>query len=115
MTLDQVQQVSAALTDGPPAFVSVFAGRIADTGRDPMPLMAAAVELLRLSPNVELIWASPRELLNIFQADSIGCHIITATNDILAKLRLVGKDLHEYSLETVKMFREDAVKAGYTL
>ena len=115
MTLEQVQQVSAALADGPPAFVSVFAGRIADTGRDPMPVMAAAVELLRMSPNVELIWASPRELLNIFQADSIGCHIITATNDILAKLRLVGKDLHEYSLETVQMFRDDAVKAGYTL
>ncbi len=115
MTLDQVQHVSAALADGPPAFVSVFAGRIADTGRDPMPIMAAAVELLRMSPNVELIWASPRELLNIFQADSIGCHIITATNDILAKLRLVGKDLHEYSLETVQMFRDDAVKAGYTL
>ncbi|HEY5869115.1 MAG TPA: transaldolase [Candidatus Tectomicrobia bacterium] len=115
MTLEQVQHISAALADGPPAFVSVFAGRIADTGRDPMPLMAAAVELLRLSPNVELIWASPRELLNIFQADSIGCHIITATNDILAKLRLVGKDLREYSLETVKMFRDDAVKAGYTL
>jgi transaldolase len=115
MTLDQVQQVSAALVDGPSAFVSVFAGRIADTGRDPIPLMAAAVELLRLYPNIELIWASPRELLNIFQADSIGCHIITATNDILAKLRLVGKDLHAYSLETVQMFREDAVKAGYTL
>jgi transaldolase len=115
MTLEQVRQVSAALADGPPAFVSVFAGRIADTGRDPMPLMAAAVELLHLTPNVELIWASPRELLNIFQADSIGCHIITATNDILAKLRLVGKDLREYSLETVKMFRDDAVKAGYTL
>jgi hypothetical protein len=82
MTLDQVQQVSAALVDGPPAFVSVFAGRIADTGCDPMPLMAAAVELLRLSPNVEIIWASPRELLKIFQADSLGCHIITATNDI---------------------------------
>jgi transaldolase len=115
MTLDQVQHVSAALADGPSAFVSVFAGRIADTGRDPLPLMAAAVELLRMYPNVELIWASPRELLNIFQADSIGCHIITATNDILAKLRLVGKDLHEYSLETVQMFRDDAVKAGYTL
>jgi transaldolase len=115
MTLEQVQHVSAALADGPPAFVSVFAGRIADTGRDPMPVMAAAVELLRMYPNVELIWASPRELLNIFQADSIGCHIITATNDILAKLRLVGKDLHEYSLDTVKMFRDDAVKAGYTL
>ena len=115
MTLEQVQQVSAALADGPPAFVSVFAGRIADTGRDPVPLMAAAVERLRMTPNVELIWASPRELLNIFQADSIGCHIITATNDILAKLRLVGKDLQEYSLETVQMFRDDAVKAGYTL
>jgi transaldolase len=115
MTLDQVQCVSAALADGPPAFVSVFAGRIADTGRDPIPVMAAAVELLRLYPNVELIWASPRELLNVFQADSIGCHIITATNDILAKLRLVGKDLDEYSLETVQMFRDDAVKADYTL
>jgi transaldolase len=115
MTLDQVQHVSAALAYGPQAFVSVFAGRLADTGRDPMPVMAAAVELLRMYPNIELIWASPRELLNIFQADSIGCHIITATNDILAKLRLVGKDLHEYSLETVKMFRDDAVKAGYTL
>jgi transaldolase len=115
MTLDQVQQVSAALAGGPPAFVSVFAGRIADTGRDPTPIMAAAVELLRLHSNIALIWASPRELLNIFQADAIGCHIITATNDILAKLHLVGKDLHEYSLETVTMFRDDAVKAGYTL
>ena len=115
MTLEQVQHVSAVLADGPSAFVSVFAGRIADTGRDPLPVMASAVELLRMYPNVALIWASPRELLNIFQADSIGCHIITATNDILAKLRLVGKDLHEYSLETVQMFRDDAVKAGYTL
>lgn len=115
MTLDQVRDVCGALAYGPPAFVSVFAGRIADTGRDPVPLMAAAVELVRPYPNVELLWASPRELLNIFQADSIGCHIITATNDILDKLRLVGKDLHEYSLETVKMFRDDAIKAGYTL
>src|SRR5438128_2384739 len=115
MTLDQVQHVSAVLAGGPPAFVSVFAGRIADTGRDPMPIMAAAVELLRMYPNIALIWASPRELLNIFQADAIGCHIITATNDILAKLRLVGKDLHEYSLDTVKMFRDDALKAGFTL
>jgi transaldolase len=115
LTLDQVRDVSAALAGGPPAFVSIFAGRIADSGRDPMPIMAAAVELLRMYPNIELIWASPRELLNIFQADAVGCHIITATNDILAKLHLVGKDLHEYSLETVKMFREDAVKAGYTL
>ena len=115
LTLDQVRDVSAALAGGPPACVSVFAGRAADTGRDPVPLMAAAVELLRSYPNIELIWASPRELLNIFQADAIGCHIITATNDILAKLHLVGKDLHEYSLDTVKMFREDAMKAGFTL
>ncbi len=115
MTLEQVRDVSAALAGGPPACVSVFAGRIADTGRDPVSLMAAAVELLRMYPNVELIWASPRELLNIFQADEIGCHIITVTNDILKKLDLVGKDLGEYSLDTVKMFREDAVKAGYTL
>jgi transaldolase len=115
MTPDQVCDVSAALAGGPPAFVSVFAGRVADTGRDPVPVMAAALELVRMYPNIELIWASPRELFNIFQADAIGCHIITATNDILLKLNLVGKDLHEYSLETVKMFREDAVKAGYTL
>ncbi|CAG0947886.1 partial transaldolase, partial [Anaerolineae bacterium] len=86
MTVEQVRDVSAALAGGPPACVSVFAGRIADTGRDPVSLMAAAVELLRLYPNVELIWASPRELLNIFQADEIGCHIITVTNDILKKL-----------------------------
>jgi transaldolase len=115
MTPDQVRDVSATLAGGPPAFVSVFAGRVADTGRDPVPVMAAALELVRMYPNIELIWASPRELFNIFQADAIGCHIITATNDILLKLNLVGKDLHEYSLETVKMFREDAVKAGYTL
>jgi len=104
MTLDQVRDVSAAIADGPPAIISVFAGRIADTGRDPMPLMAAAVELLSLYPNQELIWASPRELLNIFQADAVGCHIITVTNDVLKKLFLVGKDLHDYSLDTVKMF-----------
>lgn len=115
MTLDQVREVSAVLAGGPPSFVSVFAGRIADTGRDPIPLMAAAVAMLRSYPNVELIWASPRELLNIFQADAIGCHIITVTNDILKKLDLVGKDLHEFSLDTVKMFRDDAVKAGYIL
>jgi transaldolase len=97
------------------AYVSVFAGRIADTGRDPMPLMAAAVELMRPYPNLELIWASPRELLNVFQADSVGCHIITATEDILKKLSLVGKDLREFSLDTVKMFREDSVKAGFQI
>lgn len=115
LTLDQVRDVSAVLVGGPPAFVSVFAGRVADTGRDPVPLMAAAVELVRLYPNVELIWASPRELLNIFQADAVGCDIITVSNDILKKLDLVGKDLHEFSLDTVKMFRHDAVKAAYTL
>ena len=115
LALDQVRAVSAALEGGPPACISVFAGRVADTGRDPVPLMAAAVELVRVYPNIELIWASPRELLNVFQADAIGCHIITATNDILKKLALVGRDLHEYSLDTVKMFYDDAAKAGYTL
>jgi transaldolase len=115
LTLAQVREAGECMADGPPAKVSVFAGRIADTGRDPVPLMAAAVELLRPYPNLELIWASPRELLNIFQADAIGCHIITATPDILRKLHLVGKDLREYSLDTVKMFYEDARKAGYRL
>ena len=115
MTLDQIRDVCAALKGGAPACVSLFAGRVADTGRDPVPLMSAAVEIVRMYPNVELIWASPRELLNIFQADAIGCHIITVTNDILQKLGLVGKDLHEYSLDTVKMFHQDAVKSGFTL
>jgi transaldolase len=115
MTLEQVRDVSAALAGGPSSYVSVFAGRIADTGRDPVPLMAAAVELLRPHPKQELIWASPRELLNIFQADTIGCQIITVTNDVLKKLSLVGKDLAEYSLDTVKMFYNDAQQAGYTL
>jgi transaldolase len=115
MTLEQVREVASALADGPSSYVSVFAGRIADTGRDPIPLMAAAVELLRPYPHEELIWASPRELLNIFQADQIGCHVITATNDILKKLSLVGRDLGEFSLDTVKMFRDDAVSAGFEL
>jgi transaldolase len=115
MTLAQVRHVVDAVAGGAPACVSVFAGRIADTGRDPLPLMAAAVELLRLAPGAELIWASPRELLNAFQADAIGCHIITVTNDILKKLALVGKDLDDYSLDTVKMFYDDAKKAGYRL
>jgi transaldolase len=114
-TVDQVKLVCDCLKDGPASYVSVFAGRIADTGRDPVPMMAEAVNVLRKAPNVELIWASPRELLNIFQADSIGCHVITATNDILKKLSLVGKNLTEYSLETVKMFYEDARQAGYKL
>jgi transaldolase len=113
-TLDQVRIVTEALSAAP-ATVSVFAGRIADTGRDPVPIMAAAVEILAESPNAELIWASPRELLNIFQADAVGCHIITATNDILKKLSLVGKDLSEYSLKTVKMFYNDAQSSGFTL
>jgi len=115
MTLSQVREIAAALAGGPPAFVSVFAGRIADTGRDPMPLMAAAVELLRPYPNEQLIWASPRELLNLFHADAVGCHVITMTNDLLKKLPLVGKDLSDYSLDTVKMFYTDAAQAGYSL
>ena len=114
-TLDQVQDASQCLAEGPSSFLSVFAGRVADTGHDPVPLMAAAVELLRPYPNLELVWASPRELWNIFQADAVGCHIITVTNDILRKLGLVGKDLHEYSLDTVKMFYHDAQQAGYEL
>ncbi len=113
MTLSQVQEVAAAMAGGAPSCVSVFAGRVADTGRDPVPLMSEAVRILAQYTNQELIWASPRELLNIFQADAIGCHIITVTNDLLKKLDTVGKDLSEFSLETVKMFREDAMKAGY--
>jgi transaldolase len=115
MTLIQVRDVVAALDPDVPSYVSVFAGRIADTGLDPVPLMAAAVELLKTAPAAELIWASPRELLNIFQADAIGCHIITVTNDLLKKLDLVGKDLNDYSLETVKMFFDDARAAGFRL
>ena len=115
-TLDQVSVAGEALSAGNAfSIVSVFGGRIADTGRDPVPLMAAAVQSLRPLPHVELLWASPRELLNIFQADAIGCSIITVTADILKKLPLVGKDLDQYSLETVQMFRDDAVKAGYVL
>jgi transaldolase len=114
LTIEQVRDVSLAVKGGPPCYISVFAGRIADTGRDPVPIMASAVEvLLAAAPNAELIWASPRELLNIYHADSIGCHVITVTNDILNKLRLIGKDLTEFSLETVKMFYNDARHAGY--
>ena len=115
MTLDQVRNVVAALDPNTPSYVSVFAGRIADTGYDPVPLMTTAVEILKSAPAAELIWASPRELLNIFQADEIGCHVITVTNDILKKLSLVGYDLNEYSLDTVKMFYADAVAAGFKL
>ena len=113
MTLAQVRETLSALNATTPSYVSVFAGRIADTGIDPIPLMAEAVEMLRINPRAELVWASSRELLNIFQADAIGCHIITATPDVLHKLSLVGKDLDEYSLDTVKMFHSDAVKSGF--
>lgn len=115
MTTVQVKEIADALDPGVPAYVSVFAGRIADTGRDPVPLMSESVQILRKVPATELIWASPRELLNIFQADSIGCHVITVTNDILKKLSLVGYGLDEYSLDTVKMFHGDAKKAAYRL
>ena len=115
MTLAQVRDVSAALAGGAPSYISVFAGRIADTGRDPVPLMAAAVELIQPYPEQALIWASPRELLNILQADAIGCQIITVTHDLLAKLRLIGYDLDAFSLDTVKMFYHDAQQAGYQL
>lgn len=115
LTLDQVRAVARALEGGAPANVSVFAGRIADTGVDPVPVMAEAVRILGDAPNAELIWASPRELLNVFQAEAVGCHIITATNDILKKLELIGKDLADYSLETVQMFFNDARAAGFTL
>ena len=115
LTLDQVRAAAGALAGGAPAVISVFAGRIADTGRDPVPIMATAVELVRPTPNIELIWASPRELLNIFQADEVGCHIITATDSVLGKLGLVGKNLDDYSLETVVMFHTDAARSGYDL
>jgi len=115
LTLEQVRRVTEALAPQTAAIISVFAGRIADTGRDPVPVMAEAVRIMKAKPKAELIWASPRELLNIFQADSIGCHIITATNDILKKLSLVGKDLSDYSLETVEMFYKDATAAGYKI
>jgi transaldolase len=114
-TLEQVRNVTENLAPNVPAIISVFAGRIADTGRDPTPMMAEAVKIMRDRPKAELIWASPRELLNIFQAESVGCHIITATNDILKKLSLVDKDLDQYSLETVQMFYKDAQAAGYKI
>jgi transaldolase len=115
MTLDQVKQVGGALDPATPAIVSVFAGRIADTGRDPVPHMTEALQLLRNRPKAELLWASPRELLNIFQADEIGCHIITVTGDLINKLALVGKNLDDYSLETVAMFYRDATSAGFSI
>jgi transaldolase len=115
LTVQQVCDVTTALAGGAAAYVSVFAGRVADTGVDPVPIMRNAVRILKPHPQLELIWASPRELLNVFQADEIGCHIITATGDILKKLSLIGKDLTEYSLETVQLFATDAQKSGFTL
>jgi transaldolase len=115
LTLAQAREVVRALAGGAPSCISIFAGRLADTGRDPVPVMAEAVRLLQPHPEIELIWASPRELLNVFQADAIGCHIITATTDILKKLPVVGRDPTAYSLETVRMFYQDARKSGFEL
>ena len=115
MTLEQVKNVVSNLNPSVPSYVSVFAGRIADTGRDPLPLMIDCVNALKANPLAELIWASPRELFNIFQADQIGCQVITVTNDVLKKLDLVGKDLNDYSLDTVKMFYNDAKSAGFSI
>jgi transaldolase len=115
MTPLQVEQIAESLNPNIPSYVSVFAGRVADTGVDPIPLMKQSINILKPNNNAELIWASPRELLNIFQANDIGCHVITATSDILNKLELVHRDLDNYSLETVKMFYEDAKKSGLTI
>jgi transaldolase len=115
MTPAQVEQVAARLTADVPSCVSLFAGRVADTGRDPLPMIRESVGILQRLPRAELIWASPRELLNIFQADEAGCHIITVTSDILQKLPLVGKDMDEFSLETVRMFHDDAARAGFAI
>jgi len=115
MTASQVETVAKALSASPSAYISVFAGRIADTGRDPLPIMRESLAIMKSNSKLELIWASPRELLNVFQANDAGVHVITATHDILAKLELVGKDLLDYSLDTVKMFHRDAVTAGFSL
>ena len=115
MTLEQVRMVSKSVIGGPSCFVSVFAGRIADTGVDPVPLMRQALKILKIAPNAELLWASPREVFNVYQAKSIGCHIITATNDILKKLNMKAKDLTEFSQETVQMFYQDAQASGFKL
>jgi transaldolase len=115
MTAEQVAEVAEWLAEGVPAFVSLFAGRVADTGRDPLPIMSKALDVLRPFPHLELIWASPREVLNIVQADEIGCHVITVTHDLLHKLSSLGRDLNDFSLATVKMFHEDGQAAGYSL
>jgi transaldolase len=115
MTLEQVDAIVPALRYGPASCISIFAGRIADTGRDPLPILCGALARIRAYPQIELIWASPRELFNIVQADEIGCHIITVTHDLLKKLPLLGRDLTEYSLDTVKMFVDDARAANFAL
>lgn len=114
-TTAQVELVTAAVRNGAPSYLSVFAGRIADAGIDPLPIMARSVDIMVDAPRAELIWASPREVLNVVQADSVGCHIITMTHDLLAKLELLGKDLEQFALETVQMFHRDAVAAGFNL
>jgi transaldolase len=114
-TTAQVELITTAVKDGAPSYISVFAGRIADAGIDPVPIMARAVDIMVEAPRSELIWASPREILNVVQADEIGCHVITVTHDLLKKLDLLGKDLLQYSLETVQMFHRDAVAAGFSL
>jgi transaldolase len=114
-TTAQVELIAAAVRDGAPSYVSVFAGRIADAGVDPVPIMARSVEILSAATRAELIWASPREILNLIQANDVGCHIITITHDLLKKLDCLGKSLEEYSLETVRMFHDDALAAGFTL
>jgi transaldolase len=115
MTLAQLREVLPALNPATPSLVSIFAGRIADTGIDPLPLMTQAVELLKVNRNAGLVWASSRELFNIFQAEAAGCQVITVTADILGKLAMIGHDLSDYSLDTVKMFHDDAQSAGFTL
>jgi len=114
-TTAQVELVAAAVADGAPSYLSVFAGRIADAGVDPVPIVARSLEIMRQAPRAELIWASPREILNLVQADEVGAHIITITHDLLKKLDCLGKSLEQYSLETVKMFHSDALAAGFTL
>jgi transaldolase len=114
-TTAQVELITAAVKDGAPSYLSVFAGRIADAGIDPVPIMARSVEIMRDAPQAELIWASPREILNVVQADQVGCHIITITHDLLKKLDSLGKNLDQFSLETVQMFHRDAIAAGFSL
>ncbi len=114
-TTAQVELIAAAVADGAPSYISVFAGRIADAGVDPMPIVARSLEIMRQAPDAELIWASPREILNLIQANEVGCHIITITHDLLKKLDGLGKSLEQFSLETVRMFHADALAAGFTL